>query len=62
MKDWKHMTITRELIRGGDSPVGKHSTRAERAGGEKEDQRQVGNGQSPYGEEQTRSKDDVLQR
>ena len=29
MEGWEHVTTAREVIRGEDSPVRKHSTRAE---------------------------------
>ena len=45
-----------------DSPVGRHSTRAEGIREKIKDQRQVGNNQPPHVEEQNRSKDNILLR
>ena len=29
MEEWGHMTTVREVVRGDDSPIGKHSTKVE---------------------------------
>ena len=39
MEEWGHVTTVREVIRGEDSPVRKHSTRAEGTREEIVDQR-----------------------
>ena len=62
MEGWGHVTTAREVIRGEDSPVERCSTRAEGIREEIKDQRLVGSDQPLYSEEQSRSKDNVLQR
>ena len=51
MEECEHMTTVREVARGGDSPVRRHSTRVEETREKTEDQRQVGGDQPPCIEE-----------
>ena len=55
------MTITREIVKGRDSPVVKEGTREKQSKRESTVKRQVGSDQSPHVEEQSKSKDIVLQ-
>ena len=54
------MTIVREIVRGEDSPIEKHNTRAGWIRDKKKAEKQVSNDQSPHGEEQSESKDGIL--
>ena len=56
------MTIVREIVKGEDSPVGKHDTREGRLKEKRMTERQVSNDQSPHVEEQSRNKGNVLQQ
>ena len=49
------MTIVREIVREGDSPVEKHDTREGRLREKRTMERQVSNDQSLHIEEQSRS-------
>ena len=60
MEGWGHMTIMREIINGGDSPVMKWSTRVVRVRDWKSMEKQVSNGHSPHVEEQSESKGGIL--
>ena len=62
MEDWRHVTTTREVVSGEDSPVEKCSTRAGGIRERRRRQRQVNSDQSPHGEEQSKSKDGILQK
>ena len=48
MEGWGDVTTAREVIRGDDSPVGRHSTRAGGSREGREDQGQVGSDQPPH--------------
>ena len=55
------MTITREIIKGEDSPVEcVHDTRVGKVREEGNEKKQVGSNQSPHAEEQSRSRDILL--
>ena len=60
MEGWEHVTTAREVARGGDSPVRRHSTRVAETREVIEDQREVDSDQPPYIEEQSGSKDNIL--
>ena len=53
MEGWRHMTIVREIISGGGSPVMKWGTRAVRVRDRKGMERQVSNSHSPHVEERS---------
>ena len=38
MEDWKHVTTAREVVRGEDSPIEGHNTKAEEIRGKMKDQ------------------------
>ena len=56
------MTIVREIINRGDSPVMKWDTRVVRVRDRKSMERQVSNSHSPHVEEQNESKGGMLQQ
>ena len=62
MEYWEHMTITREIIKGRDSPVTRRGTRERNIRQDKNVEKQVSKGQPPHIEEQNRNKVGILQR
>ena len=51
MEGWGHVTTAREVIREEDSPIKRHSTRAEGIREEIKDQRLVGSDQPLHSKE-----------
>ena len=62
MEDQGLETTVGEVVRGEDSSVEWHNTKAGEVREKRKNQRQVSSDQSPHIEEQSRSKGDILQR
>ena len=62
MEYWEHVTITREIIKGRDSPVVRCGTRERNIRQNKSVGKQVSRGQPPHVEGQNRNKVGVLWR
>ena len=62
MEYWEHVTITREIIKGRDSPVARCGTRERNIRQNKSVGKQVSRGQPPHVEEQSGSKVSILWR
>ena len=62
MESWGHVITAREVIREEDSPVERCSTRVERIREKRKKKKEVDSDQSPYNEEQSRSKNGILLR